>query len=233
MLYKDEPHLYIFTGHFGSGKTEVAVNFALDHKRTMPDAKVALIDMDIINPFFRSADARGILEKNGIVVETMLYANTNVDAPALTGRMASIIEDRSSYVILDIGGDDLGARACGYYADIINNRPHTVYFVMNPFRPFTAEPELALKVFREIENATLTGIDEILDNSNLLDYTDHKTIAHGSSKTDAIAKQLGLPVRCRAVMKKNSSAVACAEALFPPEEILLMDEYVKLLFSRT
>ena len=150
MLYKDEPHLYIFTGHFGSGKTEVAVNFALDLKRTKPDAKVALIDMDIINPFFRSADARGILEKNGIVVETMLYANTNVDAPALTGRMASIIEDRSSYVILDIGGDDLGARACGYYADIINNRPHTVYFVMNPFRPFTAEPELALKVFREI-----------------------------------------------------------------------------------
>ncbi|MBR7078253.1 MAG: hypothetical protein IKI41_05870 [Clostridia bacterium] len=233
MLYKDEPHLYIFTGHFGSGKTEVAVNFALDLKRTKPDAKVALIDMDIINPFFRSADARGILEKNGIVVETMLYANTNVDAPALTGRMASIIEDRSSYVILDIGGDDLGARACGYYAEIIKNRPHTVYFVMNPFRPFTAEPELALKVFREIENATLTGIDEILDNSNLLDYTDPKTIAYGSAKTALVANALGLPVRCHAVMKKNPSAVACAEALFPDDELLIMDEYVKLLFSRT
>ena len=232
MIYKDEPHLYIFTGHFGSGKTEVSVNFAMDLKKQKPDAKVYLVDMDIINPFFRSADAKEALEKAGIIVETMLYANTNVDAPALTGKMGYIIEDRSAYVILDIGGDDLGARACGYYAGLIASRPHTIYFVMNPYRPFTCDSDQAKVIFSEIEGSAGVKIDEILDNTNVLDYTDGDSITEGGKKVDEFAEIIGLPIGCHAVMAKCPEAERRARELYKDSELLIMDEYVKLLFDR-
>ena len=105
--------VYVFTGHYGSGKTETAVNFALKLKET--EKNVALIDLDIVNPFFRSADAAELLEKAGIRVEIPLFANTNVDIPALTGNMAALIRDEEWNVVLDVGGDDLGAKAVGRY----------------------------------------------------------------------------------------------------------------------
>ena len=127
--------VYVFTGHYGSGKTETAVNFALKLKET--EKNVALIDLDIVNPFFRSADAAELLEKAGIRVEIPLFANTNVDIPALTGNMAALIRDEEWNVVLDVGGDDLGAKAVGRYSDDIKSRNHVRYFVMNPNRPFT------------------------------------------------------------------------------------------------
>ncbi len=232
MFYSEKPHLYIFTGHFGSGKTEVAVNFAIDLKRKKPDANVALIDMDIINPFFRSADAAEALQSMGIKVETMLYANTNVDVPALTGKMGPVITDRETYVILDVGGDDLGAKACGYYAADIASRDHTFFFVLNPYRPFTKNIPDTAKIFHEIEDAALLKINAILDNSNLLEYTDAACIAKGSKKVDGFAASVNLPVECRAVMSKNPEAVAAAKALYDDSKLLVLDEYVKLLFSR-
>ena len=232
MEYKKDPHLYIFTGHFGSGKTEIAVNFAMDLKKNKPDANVALIDMDIINPFFRSADAATLLENAGITVETMLYANTNVDAPALTGRMGALIEDAGTYVILDIGGDDLGARACGYYADRIRARGHTVYFVMNPFRPFTSGTAAAQKILNEIKEAAAADIDGIFDNSNVLNHTGAAEIVKGGRAVYDFAKASGIPVLGHAVMSKNPEAAAAARAIYPDGELLLMDEYVKLLFER-
>lgn len=232
MKYESNPHLYIFTGHFGSGKTEIAVNFAMDLKKSRPSAKVALIDMDIINPFFRSADAAEPLRNAGIAVETMLYANTNVDAPALTGRMGYLIEDRETYVILDIGGDDLGARACGYYAEQIGSRPHTMFFVMNPYRPFTADTGSARKIFREVREAATLEIDGIFDNSNVLNHTGAAEIVKGGLAVDVFAKETGVPVLGRAVMRKNPEAVSAAQAVCSPDELLLMDEYVKLLFER-
>ncbi len=232
MIYSDKPHLYVFTGHFGSGKTEAAVNFAMDLKRRKPYANVALIDMDIINPFFRSADAREDLEKLGIQVETMLFANTNVDVPALTGRMGQVISDKETYVILDVGGDDLGARACGYYAGNIGSRDHTIFFVLNPFRPFTANVPDTLKIFREIEDATLLKINGIFGNSNLLQYTDSSVITAGELKIREFAREVNLPVLCHGVLSKNCEAVAAAKAIYSPDELLLMDEHVRLLFSR-
>lgn len=232
MIYSEKPHLYIFTGHFGSGKTEVAVNFAIDLKRQKPDAKVALIDMDIINPFFRSADAAEVLESLGIKVETMLYANTNVDVPALTGKMGPVITDQETYVILDVGGDDLGAKACGYYAGDIASRDHTIFFVLNPYRPFTKELADTTKIFHEIEDATLLKINAILDNSNLLEYTDAATVAKGNVKVEAFASTAGLPVACHAVMSKNREALAAAKAIHGDDELLVLDEHVKLLFAR-
>ena len=104
-----DKRIAIFTGHFGSGKTEVAVNYAL--QTAGRGKKTAIVDLDIVNPFFRTADARGILEAEGIRVITPVYANTNVDVPSLPPEISSMFEDRSYNVWIDVGGDDLGARA--------------------------------------------------------------------------------------------------------------------------
>ncbi len=233
MVYNKEPHLYIFIGHFGSGKTEVSVNFALDLKKQKPDAKVALVDMDIINPFFRSADAKDELEKAGIKVETMLYANSNVDAPALTGRMGYLIDDLTTDVILDIGGDDLGARACGYYAEHIFKRPHTIFFVMNPFRPFTSTPELTLKIFREVEEACRVKIDSIVDNTNMLQLTTVRDLEEGREAVSSFADSVGLPVGMHCVMPRENAEIAkYAKEAYPEDKLLLMDEHVTLVFGR-
>lgn len=233
MIYSDTPHLYIFTGHFGSGKTEVAVNFALDLKKQKPDANVALVDMDIINPFFRSADAKETLENVGIYVETMLYANSNVDAPALTGKMGYLINDPDTYVILDIGGDDLGARACGYYAESIFARPHTIFFVMNPFRPFTSTPELTLKIFKEVEDACRVKIDAVCDNTNMLQITTVEDLKKGREEVDSFAKSVSLPVAMNSIMPRgNDEILSYVNENYDKNKLLLMDEHVTLLFGR-
>lgn len=233
MVYEEKPHLYIFTGHFGSGKTEVSVNFALDLKKNKPDAKVALIDMDIINPFFRSADAKETLEAAGILVETMLYANSNVDAPALTGKMGYLINDPETYVILDIGGDDLGAKACGYYADQIIKRPHTIFFVLNPFRPFTSTKELAQKIFREVEDSCRVKIGGIVDNTNMLEQTTLDDLAKGEADVAEFAESVNLPVLMHAVMPRGRDNIeAYAKNHYEENKLLLMNENVTLLFGR-
>lgn len=229
MNFYKEPHLYIFTGHFGSGKTETAVNFAFELKKSKPDSKVALLDLDIINPFFRSADAKEKLEKAGITVEIPLYANTNVDVPALTGKMGAIIGNLEYDVVLDIGGDDLGARAVGYYSDIIKNRAHTIYFVANSFRPFTSTIEAATKIFEEVEASTALKISGIVNNSNLLEHTTAQTVLDGLPLIENLARSKNVPVLMHAAMRPVAEELL---KLRPDDNILPMDVYVKLLFAR-
>jgi hypothetical protein len=125
----------IFTGHFGSGKTEVAVNYALQTAER--GKKTAIVDLDIVNPFFRTADVRNMLEDKGIKVVTPVYANTNVDVPSLPAEINTMFEDRSYSVVLDVGGDDLGARAVSRYKEQIAGEDHIHYFVVNTRRPKT------------------------------------------------------------------------------------------------
>ncbi len=229
MQVRKEPHLYIFTGHFGSGKTEVSVNFAMELRRQKPDAKIALIDLDIINPFFRSADAKATLENAGIEVEIPLYANTNVDIPALTGKMGALIENTEYDVILDIGGDDLGARAVGYYSEIIKKRAHTIFFVANAFRPFTSTLPAALKIFDEVEASTTLKISGIINNSNLLEHTLPETVSEGLSLIKEIAAARNVPILLHSAM---APLIPELSKIIPDEELLPMEVYVKLLFAR-
>ncbi len=226
---KNKPCVYAFTGHFGSGKSEVAINFAINLKKNNPDRKVALIDLDIINPFFRSADAKAALENQGILVEIPSYANTNVDVPAITGKMGAVIDDESYDVILDIGGDDLGARAIGYYSDRIAKREHIIFFVVNKNRPFTKNKELACKIYDEVENSSLLKIDGLINNTNLLEMTDAGTVLSGLPLMKEICEEKNIPLMFSAANKS-----LCNELTkhIPEDEILPLDEYVKLLWDR-
>ena len=114
-----ERRINIFTGHFGSGKTEVAVNYTL--KLAAAEYKTAIVDFDIINPYFRTADAKQALEKNNIKVVLPMYANTNVDIPAIPPEIYSLFQNKEYKVVLDVGGEDLGAKAVSRFKEEILN----------------------------------------------------------------------------------------------------------------
>lgn len=221
--------VYAFTGHYGSGKTEAAVNFALKLRETHQN--VALIDLDIVNPFFRSADATELLQKAGIRVEVPLFANTNVDIPALTGNMAALIRDENWDVVLDVGGDDLGAKAVGRYSDDIMSRKHIRFFVMNPNRPFTKDMDSATKIYEEIEAASGVPCGGIIGNTNLLDETTVDTILNGLPLLEEFSKAKNIPVLYHAVTASVAEELIEKHGdIFNNDNVIKINRTVKRLF---
>lgn len=221
---------YIFIGHYGSGKTEVSINFAMKLKKENPYRDVAIIDLDIVNPYYRTADAKDELEKQGIKVELPLYANTNVDVPALTGAMGALMEDKNRLVVLDVGGDDLGAKAVGRYAEEIQKGGYVMYFVLNPYRPFTSTIEQSLKMFKEVEDSTTLKVMGIVNNSNMLQFTDKNVFLDGTKSVKEFSDMIKVPVVLNAVFEKTADTIS--EDEIEKSELLVMTEYVRLLWSR-
>ncbi len=184
--------IVIFTGHFGSGKTEVAVNYAL--QAAGKGKKTAIIDLDIVNPFFRTADARNTLEAEGIKVITPIYANTNVDVPSLPAEISGMFEDRSYNVIIDVGGDDLGARAVSRYRDQIVREDYIHYFVVNTRRPMTRTKEEIVKMILEIQSSANLKVDKLVNNANILDASTPELLAEAARILEAVSAELSIPV---------------------------------------
>ena len=188
----------LFAGHYGSGKTNIAVNFAL---RLAGEGKaVALADMDIVNPYYRSKDSAQELEAAGVKVIASAYANTNVDVPALPQEMYSVTEDTSRYAVLDVGGDDRGALALGRYAPAIlkENDYHMIY-VFNASRPLSRTAEMALEIMGEIEVAGGIPFTAIVNNTNLGRDTDWETVVASRQEAEKLSKISGLPLLFTAV----------------------------------
>ncbi len=190
----------LFAGHYGSGKTNVAVNFAL-HLAAQGKA-VTLADMDIVNPYYRSKDSAKELESAGVKVIASAYANTNVDVPALPQEMYSVTEDTSRYAVLDVGGDDRGALALGRYAPAIlqENDYHMVY-VFNASRPLSRTAEAALEIMQEIETAGGIPFTAIINNTNLGKETDWETVAASCAEAEKLSQISGLPLLFTSVEK--------------------------------
>lgn len=182
----------IFTGHFGSGKTEVAVNFALNSAGKMEN--VAIVDLDIVNPYFRTADAKSELEDKGIWVVTPMYANTNVDVPSLPPEMNTLFEKKEYNVILDIGGDDLGAKVLARYKDEILSEGYCMYFVVNTKRPMTDTDEKLEQMIYEIESSSGLKVTKFINNTNLLEYTSADVVVEGHRMIERMSDKLGIPI---------------------------------------
>lgn len=190
MQYK---RITLLCGHYGSGKTNIAVNLALDAKRRYD--KVTIADLDIVNPYFRSVDSRDLMEQNGIRVICSEYANTNLDAPALPQEMYALVDDKSAHVIIDVGGDDRGALALGRIRDaILAENDYEMYLVANRFRPLTRTAEETVEVMREIEAASGIRFTGILNNSNLGAETDEEVILSSVGYAEEISRLAGIPV---------------------------------------
>ena len=176
----------LFAGHYGSGKTNIAVNYAL--RLAGEGRRTAIADLDIVNPYFRTADSARELAAAGVELISPQFANSNVDLPALPAEAYRLVEDRSLYAVLDIGGDDRGAYALGRYAPyILEEGNYRMAFVANFSRPLTRTPEEALEVLREIEAAGGVPFTDIVNNTNLA----HETTAELVQASAGLAEQLG------------------------------------------
>ncbi len=155
----------LICGHYGSGKTNFALNMAVNAARS--GEKITLVDLDIVNPYFRTADYRDELERAGVSVIAQNLEGTTLDAPALTARMFSIFEESMGRVIVDVGGDDAGATALGRFSRQLNESGCDMLYVINRFRKFISEPEEAAVLLGEIESACRLKATAIVNNSHL------------------------------------------------------------------
>lgn len=183
----------LFAGHYGSGKTNIAVNYALYLKEQGKDVVIA--DMDIVNPYFRTKDSTDVLEAAGIELISPQFANSNVDLPALPQEMYKTVQDRSKFSVLDIGGDDRGAYALGRYTPyILEENDYEMIFVANFYRPLTTTAKEALEVMREIEAAGHLPFTAIVNNSNIGNETTAEDVLATVNRAEELSKISGLPV---------------------------------------
>ena len=183
----------LFAGHYGSGKTNIAVNYAL--KLAGEGKDVVIADLDIVNPYFRTKDSAAVLEKAGVKLISPQFANTNVDLPALPAEAYRLVQDKSIYGIMDIGGDDRGAYALGRYVPTLKEENnYRMVFVANAYRPLTRTPEEALEVMREIEEACGLQFTDIINNSNLASETTPETVLSTMEYMEKLSILSGLPI---------------------------------------
>ena len=217
--------LTLFAGHYGSGKTNIAVNYAL--ALAAEGKKVCIADLDIVNPYFRTADSAQELEKAGVEVVVSQFANTNVDLPSLPAEAYRVVEDRSVYGVMDIGGDDRGAYALGRYTPYIRKEnDYRMVFVANPYRPLTRTPQDAMEVMGEIEAACGLRFTHIVNNANLGNETTPQNLLDAVPYMQELSEISGLPIWLHTAEKSVARELeGKLDGLFP---LRLQDKYFNL-----
>lgn len=205
----------VLAGHYGSGKTNVAVNLAFFLKEK--GRRVAIADLDIVNPYFRTKDSASELSEAGIRLISSEYANTNVDLPALPQDMYAVLDDKETSFVLDVGGDDRGALALGRLTPfILEENDYEFYLVANFFRPLTRDTGALLDVMREVEQASGMKFTGIVNNSNLGEETTPDDVLSTLNLARAFSKECALPIVMTTVSEKLfPSLVGKIENLFP------------------
>ena len=180
----------VFSGHYGSGKTNIAVNYAIKLKEKFD--KVGIYDLDIVNPYFRTIDAQNTLKENGVELIVSPFAETNVDIPAMNSASYKMVHDKSQRAVVDLGGDDRGALALGrFWEEMVKEDDYEMIFVYNPYRPETRTLEGALEVKAEIERVAKIKFTAVVNNANLGKETTAENILFGEEKAKEFAKETG------------------------------------------
>lgn len=183
----------IVTGHYGSGKTNFSANLAV--KLAEGGEKVTVVDLDIVNPYFRSADFGELFSEKNIELVAPMYANSNLDIPAISFDLERIATD-DGYLVIDVGGDDAGALALGRYAEAFSEFSEQIemYYVVNCRRFLTQTAEEALELMGEIEMAASMRHTAVVNNTNLLYETTKEVLEDSVDFADKIAEKAGLPM---------------------------------------
>jgi MinD-like ATPase involved in chromosome partitioning or flagellar assembly len=198
VFYLTNKRVTLFAGHYGSGKTNIAVNYAFWLKEN--NEKVIITDLDIVNPYFRTRDSINELEEAGIKLISSEFASSNVDLPALPQEAYSVVDDKTALAILDIGGDDRGAYALGRYEQAIREEnDYEMLFVFNKYRPLTPDAKSALEVMQEIEAAGKIKFTALVNNSNLGEITTKEDVMNSLKDAEELSKLSSLPIKMTTV----------------------------------
>ena len=221
---RDAKRITVFVGHYGSGKTELAVNYAIELSRL--GKKVIIVDFDIVNPYFRTKDAEEVLNSYGIEVIAPQYANMNLENPALPAEIYKAFDDKESYIIFDVGGDDDGAIPLGRYHSRFAQEDIDVFFVLNERRVFTSDIEGANEILGAIEYVSRLKVTAIINNTHLKEETTPEIVVRGEEFAAEFAKQVNLPLIYTGGTKEILDSI-------PPEKIserLEIRNLIKLRF---
>ncbi len=216
--------LVVIVGNYGSGKTEISINLAVYRKRA--GLNVGIADLDIVNPYFRTREARNTLTDLGIKVILPPEQYLQADLPVLSPTIAGMIRDSGDLMILDVGGDDAGARVLSALADAFSGKRVHMLQVVNPLRPQTSTVSGCVSMRHEIEKAAQLTITGLIGNANLIDETSAEDIYSGYEFVQTVSQSSGLPLEFITVsqellpkidMKRFSCAVLpIARQLVPP-----------------
>jgi hypothetical protein len=197
--------IVVVVGNYGSGKTEVCINLAVHRKRAGVDVRIA--DLDLVNPYFRTREAKGPLSEMGIELVLPPDEYLQADLPILSPLVAGMIRQPAELSLLDVGGDDAGATVLATLGDAFKNRPIRVLQVVNPLRPFTETFEGCLKIRKEIEQAAKLTVDGIIGNANLIDETSADEIYDGYQFVNTLSEQSGLALEFITVARELLPAI--------------------------
>lgn len=183
----------VFTGHFGSGKTEISINYALNLAKQ--GKKVSLVDIDIVNPYFCIRDMKDELEAQGVKVISANPHFSNAELMVVPPEVISVFNDKSSEVVIDVGGDDIGAVVLGQYNRFFKEEPYDMYFVVNNNRPLTADSQGVEEYIKAIQASSRLKVSYFISNTNLSYETTEEHILKGDKEVKELSKKLNIPYR--------------------------------------
>ncbi|MGE5580366.1 MAG: hypothetical protein ACM3WU_10015 [Bacillota bacterium] len=185
------PDVTVFYGLYGSGKTEISINYALSLKKQGMD--VTIVDLDAVTPYFRVRDVRDYLVKEGIVVVAPKESVRHADLPVLPEGVRTALGRENGAVVIDVGGDPTGARVLGGLSDALS-REAKGYFVVNSRRPFTRTVEDAQKAVEKISSSAGLPATGLVANTHLTDETTVEDVVFGVEFARELGGRIGLPV---------------------------------------
>ena len=216
----------VFAGHYGSGKTNIAINYALAIRKAEP--KVVIADLDIVNPYFRTKDSENVLNKAGIKLISSEYANSNVDTPAIPSEVYSIFDDKSIAGVIDVGGDDRGALALGRYVpSLLEENDYEMLYVINKYRFLTSDVISTVQVMKEIEYASKIKFTGIINNSNIGDETTPEIVMSSIRYADKVAEKTGLGIKMTTVNRKIYPQLALKIENVNPIDLYVRQSWLK------
>lgn len=211
-----DKRLVIIIGHYGSGKTEFAVNYAFKLKEKFDRVNIA--DLDIVNPYFRSREKRDFFDKVGIKLFDSSIKNSAVDLPALPAELTGVILNNDEKSVLDVGGDPVGARVLARYSQQIKNTEYDMFFVINGNRPETNTMEGAIKYLKMIEATSNLKVTGLINNTHMLKDTSIEDVEFGHALTKKVSWETDIPIRYEAVINNIAAKIKneeILEKLFP------------------
>jgi len=195
----------IFVGSFGSGKTEIAINYSIYCRKN--HSQVAIVDLDIVNPYFRTREAKDTLNLKGIKVISPEGEMAYADLPLISPEIKGLIQNSDYYLILDVGGDDVGTVVLGNFKSFIKDLDYEMLIVVNSYRPFTQDIPQIQQMVQEIENSSRLKVSGIISNPNLSSQTNIEAIKKGHILIRQAAQKLKMPIKFICIDERFSQKI--------------------------